>query len=275
MSTILYDPQRRTVPRWRLWRDAVRLSDLDASRELRVPQAPNPEDLARAKYDWESHRSLPFAGDFIGKAYALGLGAIAKDAAEFVLSEQSATSTAVHNVATLILAEKADGNNALSEPPLRSTGDSHRLIHRLRISLHEFPLNPLACMDLARQYVALGQPWAALKPVQIALALAPNSRFVLRSASRFFLHIEDPELAHDILRRTERVKADPWLVAAEIAVASAAGRTSSLVKIGRHFVEDQNFAPSHVSELASSLGTLELEAGKIRLVKRLFRRALE
>jgi tetratricopeptide (TPR) repeat protein len=275
MSTNLYDPERRTVPRWRPWREAVHFGDLDVFRELRTPQKLNPDDLAKAKFDWESHRSVPFAGDFIGKAYALGQGAISKDAAEFILKAKPATGRVVHDLATLIISEQAMSNKVLSEPPLRAIEDSYRVIHSIRSSLHELPVNPLAYMDLAREYVALGQPSVALRPVQIALALAPNSRFVLRSASRFFLHFKDPAQAHDILRRAKTSKTDPWLVAAEIAVASAAGRTSSLVKIGRQLIESKNFSKRHISELASALGTLELEAGKIRLVKRHFRLALE
>ncbi len=275
MATILNDPTRRIVPRWRLWRDAVRLGDVDASIDVRVPQEPNPDDLIRAKFDWESNRSLPFAGDFLGKAYALGQGALASDAAWFVLKAESRTSKAARDLANLIVAEQTGSESDVSEPLLRSVEDRRQRVRTLRTSLREFLRNPLAYMDLAREYVALGQPLAALRPVQIALALAPDSRFVLRSASRFFLHFNDPKQAHNVLRRAERVKADPWLLAAEIAVASAAGRTSSLVNIGRRFIDSQKFSPSHVSELASALGTLEWEAGKIKPVKRLFRHSLE
>src|SRR6266446_6849228 len=132
MSTSFDDPQRRTVPRWRLWRDAVRLGDADGAHVLRVPQKPKPEDLARAKFDWESHRSLPFAGDFVGKAYVLGQGDVAKDAAEFILKTLPETRHVVHDLAALILAEKTPGNQVVSEPPLRNAGESRRLIHRLR-----------------------------------------------------------------------------------------------------------------------------------------------
>jgi tetratricopeptide (TPR) repeat protein len=275
MSTILDDPKRRTVPRWRLWRDAVRLGDSDASVDLHLSKKPNPEDLIKAKFEWDKHRSLPFAGDFAGKAYALGLGATARDAAEFILKAQSRTSEAARNLAGLILAEQTSDGNILSEPLQLNTEDRRCRIKRLRTTLREFPRNPLACMNLAREYVVLGQPWAALAPVRMALALAPNSRFVLRSASRFFLHINDPEQAHNILRKSDRLKVDPWVSAAEIAVASAAGRSPFSAKIGRQFIGSQNFSAFHVSELASALGTLEWEAGNISRVKRLFHHALQ
>jgi len=274
MSTILEDPKRRTVPRWRSWRDAVQIGETDASTKTRVLEKPSPAQLMKAKLDWEANRSVPFAGDFIGAAYAIGEGYVAKEAAEFVLKAQSATSKAVRDLASLVLHDQSSVYRSLKNPPILSIDDRRLRIRKLRASLREFPRNPLAYMDLAREYVAQGQPLSAVKPVKIALALAPNSRFVLRSASRFFLHFNDPEQAHSILRRADRVKTDPWLLAAEIAVADVAGRTSSLVKIGRQFVDSEKFPPSQISELASALSTLVSETGNIRLVKRLFRRAL-
>jgi len=275
MSTILDDPKRRTVPRWRPWRDAVCLGDLDAATELRVPQDLDPRDLARLERAWETNCALPFAGDFAGAAFASGKPEIAKDAAHFLLRSRSGVSRAARDLAHLILDEKAASASALTDPPSLTREERGKRIHNLRRLLRQFLRHPLAHMDLAREYVALGQANAALKPVEIALSLAPGSRFVLRSAARFFLHFEDRERAHDILRRAGSVKRDPWLLAAEIAVASAAGRTSSLVKTGRQILVSQDFPPAHISELASAIGTLEWEAGNRRVVRRLFRQALQ
>jgi hypothetical protein len=52
-----------------------------------------------------------------------------------------------------------------------------------------------------------------------ALQLAPQNRHVLRSAARLFLHVGDPECAHDLVARNDATKNDPWLIAAEIAIA--------------------------------------------------------
>ncbi len=274
MSTVLEDPDRRVVPRWRPWREAVSIGDVRPVAVKEVLQEPNLEDLHQTRFDWEKNRSLPFAADFLGAAFAVSQGLIAKDAAEFVLTSKQPSNKALRTLANLVLSEQTN-EQVMAEPVLPTKEASHRKIRALRNALHNFPRNPLALMDLAREYVGLGQPWAAIKPVREALALAPTSRFVLRSASRFFLHYKDNEQAHDILRKAQRTRKDPWLVSAEIAVASAAGRRSSLVKLGRQFVESENFHPSHISELASALGTLELEAGNVRLMKKLFRKALE
>ena len=274
MSTVLEDPNRRVVPRWRPWREAVSIGDVRPIGVKKAPQELNLDDLHQTRFDWEKNRTLPFAADFLGAAFALTQGSIAKDAADFILTSKQPANKALRTLASLVVSETS-GDPVMAEPVLLSKEASYNKIRTLRSALHNFPRNPLALMDLAREYVGLGQPWAAVKPVREALALAPGNRFVLRSASRFFLHQEDNEQAHDILRRAERTKKDPWLVSAEIAVASAAGRRSSLVKLGQQFIDSKNFPPFHISELASALGTLELEAGKFRLMKKLFRKALE
>ena len=275
MSTLLDDPDRRTVPRWRFWEDAVRLGDVDITQKVRTPNMPNLDGLERARHDWEVHQSLPFAGDFLGVAYALGQADQAKDAANFVSKFSSGTSKAAHDLAQKILKRNLDNQNILQDPPSPNLNDRRNRINHLRNYTRKFQRNPLVYMDLAREYVALGQTNAAKKPVMTALALAPNNRFILRSASRFFLHINDPERAHDILRKAKRIKSDPWILAAEIAVASAVGRTSRLIRTGRNFVNSKDLPPFHLSELASALGTLEWNAGNTRLVKRFFVRALE
>lgn len=275
MSTVLEDPDRRVVPRWRPWREAVSIGDICPVTVKRVHREPHLEDLHQTRFDWEKNRSLPFAADFLGAAFALSQGSMAIDAADFILASKQPSNKALRTLASLVLSDQTADEQVMAEPVLPNTDTSRRRIRAIRSDLHNFPRNPLALMDLAREYVGLGQPWAAIKPVREALALAPASRFVLRSASRFFLHHNDNEQAHDILRKAERTRKDPWLVSAEIAVASAAGRRSSLVKLGKQFVESKNLHPSHISELASALGTLELEAGNVRLMKKLFRKALE
>lgn len=272
---ILEDPDRRVVPRWRPWREAVSLGDACPATIKRTPPQPSLENLGQTAFDWKQNRTMPFAADFLGAAFALGQATVAKDAAEFVLSSRSPTNEALQKLATLVLSGQSVDNQTVAGPALPSVLSSRSRIRELRKSLNIFQRNPLALMDLAREYVALGQPWAAIKPIREALALAPASRFVLRCAARFFLHIKDSQQAHDLLRNAPVTKSDPWLVSAEIAVACAAGRSPYLVKTGRQFVESKKFHPTHISELASALGTLELEAGKTRLMKQLFRKALE
>ena len=129
-------------------------------------------------------------------------------------------------------------------------------------------------MDLALSYVAVGLHAKAARAVRVALDLAPASRFVLRAAARFFVHRDDFEQAHDVLRRAPSVFDDPWLLAGEIAVASTADRTSRLIKPGRAMLKSGDFSSNHLAELASAIATIDLAAGKSKSAKKFFERSL-
>jgi len=88
----------------------------------------------KAKLDWEANRSVPFAGDFIGAAYAIGEGYVAKEAAEFVLKAQSAISKAVRDLASLVLHDQSSVGRSLKDPPILNIDDRRLRIRKLRAS---------------------------------------------------------------------------------------------------------------------------------------------
>lgn len=118
MSTIIEDPDRRVVPRWRPWREAVSIGDISPIAAKRVPQEPNLEDLHQTRFDWERNRSLPFAADFLGAAFALSQGSIAKDAADFVLASKQPSNKALRTLANLVLSGQTAGEEIMTEPVL-------------------------------------------------------------------------------------------------------------------------------------------------------------
>jgi len=107
-----------------------------------------------------------------------------------------------------------------------------------------------------------------------ALTLAPANRFILRSAARLWVHRDLPDRALHLLRSSEVLAYDPWIVAAEIATSTLVGVTPRSLKKGLEFIAHKRFPPLHLSELASAIATLELEAGSRRKARRLFQFAL-
>ena len=110
--------------------------------------------------------------------------------------------------------------------------------------------------------------------MRVALALASENRFVLRSAARLWLHMNEPDRARDILLRSHRVKVDPWVLSAEIATSSVATRNSPNIKLARRMLTSGSFKPHHVAELAGSIASLALEDGKSRQARSLFKQSL-
>jgi len=97
---------------------------------------------------------------------------------------------------------------------------------------------------------------------------------VTRSAARFYLDIDDKESAHDVIVRNEMVKDDPWLLASEISVSLVRERFSKNIKKSAGMLSSSQFDAFSLSELASTLGTVELLDGSIKKSRNYFRQAL-
>lgn len=269
------DKDRKVVPRWRSSQRTIALGELASLRQpANVPQLRG--DLARRIAEWEQKRSFSFAADLLTCAFVLGDYEAAKNAAQYVL-EQNPEFRSIRRIARIILG--IDGPQALPDEPESTEHHSReklgKRIHGLRIRAQEEPRNSLLWTDLALDYATVGDSGHATRAIRIALSLAPFNRLVLRSAARLYLHLDDYDSAHQLLEHSERTRFDPWLLAAEIAVASARRRTSKLVKVARRMFDSQTFAVHHMSELYAAVATLEWESGNRRTGRRLLHRALE
>lgn len=229
--------------------------------------------LALLLQDWRANRTLWHASDLVGAAFATGhVSDQVVDAARFILDHQD-SKPASRALARRIVDPTATGIEDNESTPLSGPATYLR-IHKLRLSLQDDPRNAIAWTDLAREYAALGQSSQAEKAILNAVGLAPSNRFVLRSSVRFHVHQGNLDKAARLLRLADSTASDPWLVAAEIAVAGALGGKAKFVKAGRKLLADQRFRPFETSELASALATLELEYGDHRSARRLFDQAL-
>jgi tetratricopeptide (TPR) repeat protein len=273
VSAHFSDGPRRMVPRWRSSTVARHMQEVRAStsREFRT----GGQDRVRENVqDWQEAPSSATASDLAGAALAAGVPHLAEDAARFLLSLEDRVPEPARVVARAVL-ESGMHTEAGPEPSTLGRSSSVVTIRALKQRVRRFPRNALMWLDMAREYVALAQAAQAESCVRVSLALAPNSRFVLRSAARFYLHDGDPERAHRLLRNAPVTRHDPWLVAAEIATASVAGKVSRLLKPGQSMIDSGKFGTAHLSELASALASLELAEGDRGRARKLFRLALE
>ena len=79
---------------------------------------------------------------------------------------------------------------------------------RKRLTLE--PRNALSWVDLALEHLVQGLPDKSRKSIAVALHLAPENRFVLRSASALFVEIDELDRALYVLEKSSRAKSDPW-----------------------------------------------------------------
>ncbi len=223
---------RRVVPRWRTFREALKRNELSASTVAKSPGIDGSPFLREKEAHWLANHEIPFAIDLVGAATVLGESEPAKSAAEFILENSSKTSLSAQHLARNLLG---------IEDQSEDTFECHtrlQIIHGLK-TLKARRLsqtrNAFVWSDLARLYVLLGQIEQAHQAMRVALNLAPTERFVVRSATRFFLHSHEAERALHLLRSNPRTPTDPWLTAAELSVSSVLGKTPRFARRAQEF----------------------------------------
>ncbi len=277
MDADIEEKRRVVIPRWRDFKTTLELGELHSTnphREQLAGQGSLEEQLA----DWESNKSLAFATDLVGSGFVLGQGNLAREAAEFIVSIPHST-TLQKRIARQVKDPNFCPQLSVTDDIVNSSsgqivGQSKELVRKYRALLRNAPRNPVRLVELSRQYAILGSLPKAIRTMDIALGLAPTNRFIVRSAARLLVHAGELDKAHYILRKAPSLRYDPWLLAAEIAIASMKEEKSSHIRLGMRTVEDANYSPFELSELSSALATLEMESANSKLARRLFRQAL-
>ena len=275
MTKFIYDPDRKVIPRWRPFADTVRLGELGSVTSVQKRQEDTSDFLAVKIDDWNRFRTKAHACDVVGCAIVLGKQAEATDAAKFLLNRKDGVGPWQDNLASRILISEQNASPVFSPPNNVERVDLYNQVKKLRQLLHVEPRDPIGWVDLALVYTVLGLQKKAAKSMNVALALAGDNRFVLRSATRLWIHLDDVGRAHNILVRSDVTKRDPWLLAAEIATAEAASRSPKFTKASRRMLSNEKLKEWHVSELASALATLELGCGNVKGARKLFVRSLK
>lgn len=272
MSLFFNDPDRRMIPRWRTFRTTTETGELSSPTGRAIQPQINEEMFADKVHSWRMTRTLGFASDLVGAAAVLGRESAATDAAAFILDPANHATGALKTVAYRVLGQEPSADQQADE---EERDASARFIRETRDRLREEPRNAIAWIDLGREYAVNGLYRQTLQCLKRGVILAPNNRFVLRSATRFFIHQKDTQRAYDILTRCNRTREDPWLLAAQIATATVIGRTSRFIKDGQRMTENRMFSDFEVGELASALATVDLGSGDVRRARRLFGRSLQ
>ncbi len=275
MAFLCETPDRRVIPNWRS------LSDTISNGELEYPSNEHVVfNLEKYENDWNQEHSLLYASELVSAAVANGIehNSTAKEAAEFVLTHDAKITDAQKTVALSLLQDDAAEavvkcNHEIDEL-LMNTSEIYAKIGYFKSLIRKYPYSPINYVEIARFYAMIGQTKQAINMMNIALALDSENRFVSRSAARLFVHVEDLDRAHYVLRKNEQVAFDPWLMASEISVNLLRGRSSSLIKKGIALINSGDFSPFSLSELSSSLGTLELVKGTQKKSKLFFEKSL-
>lgn len=282
MANLFEKKDRHIIPNWRSFKNTANLGELNGSHHIELDTFFKP-DMSDLIEDWQDSKNIGVAGDILGAAFVCDQrdNETVVGVAKFVLKNEHLASDAIINAAKDILKPKS--NIIELSPDIKCSNlfddktpllEIHMKISELKGTLTNNPYNPIAWVEMARYYSILGQEKQAERSIRNALFLSPNNRFVLRSVARFFVHVGDIELAHNIIRKSTLTTHDPWLLATEIALSTMRDQNSRFAKKGLHMLESREFDSFNITELASSLATLELKNLNLKKSKKLFKQSL-
>lgn len=273
MSVTYDDKNRQVTPRCLEYSTACSLGLLRVIRKQEQIQKTGLED-SNARQEWLDGPSIATAVDFVAEALILKefKSEEAIEAANYILNKGRAYSFLIRQLAGHFLEPKP--LKWVEPSGIQSINERWEDIARLKKSVRIYPENPIAWSDLSLYYATLGQVDKSKMAMKVALYLGNNNRFILRSASRCFMHLGEPDRAIAILNRSGRCAIDPWIASAEIAIAERTGLKSRSISKARDLIKNENLTPLSRSELAISLGTLEMKGGSVKLAKKLMNQAL-
>ena len=282
MSIIFNTEKRRIIPRWRSFEISSLTGELslvsDKSQKLPFLSA---NYLIEQKAAWESNKDITHASDLLSSAFVLGVEKEFPDAARLILAREDRADAPILKLAHRALGLHINDNQVVAVKDEESKDfefneENYRpAIKKYRWYLKREPRNPLAYLELGRLYTLVGEIEKAKRCIDAALYLDKDSRFIVRSASRFYHHEgKEAERALHIIKSSEFVKKDPWLISAEIAYSSILGRHSRMAKLGVEMLKNYEENSLSITELASALGTLELTDGSLKNSRKYFKQAL-
>jgi len=279
MAAFFQLPDRRVVPNWRDYKTTVILGELDATKKVKPDFK---VDISKQIRDWEISNSMGTAADLLGSVYLSNERENDRiiEASKFILKNKDNASTPLIKLANEIInPQQSSVGNPIDSIEIKDLLEVNsdqslqhiiNLIRSVKSNINTNPFNAIWWVELSRLYSIIGQNQQAMRAMQIAVNLSPNNRFVLRAATRLFIHFDEPDKALHYLRKSITTKSDPWLLSAHIATSAILNKHQVNANLGRDMLASKNFSDFNMTELSSSLGTLEFFSGAIKSSKKYF-----
>lgn len=276
MASFIDDLRRNMLPLWRSYQETALAKEMDFYGQTELPVRFDRFDIYRGI--WRTKQTIISAADLVNAAVACGNrhNPDVLKAADYLLMHPEECSSLALDVAGSIVSAPHTSDNT---PPISSfsfedqaeslikglTTQEEEIKGRiglLRNQVHSHCNNPIAYCELARCYASLGMDEKAKRYMNYAVYLAPHSRYISRCAARFYVHVGDLDKAKRVLITNGKVKSDPWVMSAEIAVESLMERSSNYIQTGRRLVLSGNVSAYSSSELCFAICNEDRYYGK-------------
>lgn len=258
--------ERRVVPRWRTSRNTL-AADFPKSRVVARPVSKETRaTVARRAAEFLQQPSVGLAADLLAYSPIHALRSTLEDAASFVARlPDGEVPKPLRDAANSV----TGGTNSSFGPAQTVQEDIRYLRTRLRAN----PRDAIGHVDIARAFTISGNNEAAARHLGIAAQLAPNNRFILRSAARFFTHRSEPDRARHLLANSPKTARDPWLMASLVSFETILNENKSSGRALK-MLKDERHAAADIAELACALSVVEYRQGAWRESRKLLNKGL-
>lgn len=267
MALFIDSTDRLLIPSWREFGKSQ--SELTPIGQFKHPL--NKGDIQEYLAEWRANKNVVTAGELITAAIVNGqtedpeVRAAARFVVDYPLSVPMALTNASKGILSIPIPEDIDPTVQF---PIFAK------IARLKKLLSDYPTTAIYHIEIARQYMLLGQLKKAEEHVNTALYFDCHNRFVVRSAARFLIHNDEEDKAVSVLRHSGMTKQDPWLMASEISVSRQTDKRSPYLKKAFDLIDSKNFSNFDLTELCGAIGMEEFESGGYNKSRKLFNQSL-
>jgi len=263
MSNDIEYKNRQTIPRWLPFKESNRFFIVNSFFSDPVSEEEK-NNFDILKYEWLKNKSVSLAQELIASSKTLQLpcDSIISEAKSFLNINTSYNNFFLSDLKNTDIIYNCEQINIKES------------IHTIRNKLRGELVDPILWVDLAYYHLLLGNKDKAERCIKVALSLNSTNYYILRSASIFFIHNNDPEQALRILNTSSSSFTHPLIISSEIAIAEAFDLRSKRIKQGFEVAKNQNISPLFLTELHATLATLEYNSGSKKKGKKLLQKAL-
>lgn len=253
---------RLILPRWRTLAQTPP-HELTSSKRRDHVGAYKKLTVSEELFAWRQGQSLANAAELIEAAIVSGELSAASQAALYVLKRAQLAQPILVSSARFVLGQSMIGPAMVIDPWMRDEALRSK-VGQLKKGMIDNPRDAITLTELARLYFLLGQRKKSVTAMERAIKGAPNSRFVLRSATQLFVMMNSSDRALATIWRSDAVRSDPWVQAAEVAVADACNLSPKFGTASLPLLLQEGSTDVRFSELAVGLASLEYKNGTKR-----------
>lgn len=264
---------RQLIPRWHTSRKSMALQfPTLVAKTSSAQSAKTDRFLEKARERWKQDKNYYNAIELHTALLVRGIYSAPEDdeVINYLLSKQDGLPS---------------GAKHLIDPNIRHIDKSTRyysylpsevghIISRLRSIVTKFPQDYMTWCDLAFYYTVLGYYPKAEKCLSIAWHQCKHHPYIARCFARFYVHVDEPEKAVWLLKRSGGINYDPLITSASIAISNAFDLGNPDISKARKLLDDYRGLKAFSSELAATIGTIEFNNGRKKKAKEYFIDAL-